>query len=85
MSETDIITRVVEALDKGGSVALLFCVYFIWRASDRLARIEKSLEIYLQLLTGSDINGFYEETQAASGSSSPRRRKQDDARRASPR
>lgn len=32
----------------GGNIALLVCTYFIYKASERLARIEKALDKYLQ-------------------------------------
>jgi hypothetical protein len=34
-------------INSGGNVALFVCCYFIWRASDRLARIEKALQKYM--------------------------------------
>lgn len=42
-----------EALDVvqgGGNIALGFCVVFIYRASERLARIEKALDKYLTVI-----------------------------------
>lgn len=37
-----------NALQGGGNVALMVCVYFIREASQRLARIEKSLGIAME-------------------------------------
>lgn len=38
---------IVKIIDSGGNVALCFCVYFIYRATERLARIEKALQKYM--------------------------------------
>ncbi|MGE0294722.1 MAG: hypothetical protein AB7P97_20415 [Hyphomonadaceae bacterium] len=37
--------QIGELLQGGGNVALLVAVYFIYKASHRLARVEKLLEI----------------------------------------
>lgn len=42
------LTNVLTALQGGGNAALIVCVYFIFKAADRLARIEKALEKYLK-------------------------------------
>lgn len=39
--------EVVSLLNSGGNVALLVCCYFIYKASERLARIEKALQAYM--------------------------------------
>lgn len=36
-----------EIVDGGGNLALLLCCYFIYRATERLARIEKALQNYM--------------------------------------
>lgn len=41
------IEDVVKIIDSGGNVALCFCVYFIYKATERLARIEKALQDYM--------------------------------------
>jgi hypothetical protein len=39
---------VVALVQSGGNAALVVCTYFIWKASERLARIEKALDKYIQ-------------------------------------
>lgn len=39
---------ILAALQGGGHAALLACCYFIYRASERLARIEKALDQYMR-------------------------------------
>lgn len=41
------IKDLVALLNSGGNVALLVCCYFIYKTSERLARIEKALDAYL--------------------------------------
>lgn len=38
----------LAAIQSGGNVALLVCAWFIYRASERLSRIEKALDKYIQ-------------------------------------
>lgn len=40
--------EILELLRGGGNVALVVCVYFIYKAAERLARIEKMLEIVIE-------------------------------------
>jgi hypothetical protein len=40
-------TKILSAVQSGGSAALLVSTYFIYRASERLARIEKALQKYM--------------------------------------
>ena len=42
---------IIQALNAGGNVALLACCWFMMKATERLARIEKALEIYTKHLT----------------------------------
>lgn len=42
------LTNVLTALQGGGNAALIVCVYFIYKAAERLARIEKALEKYMR-------------------------------------
>lgn len=42
------LTNVLTALQGGGNAALIVSVYFIFKAAERLARIEKALEQYLK-------------------------------------
>lgn len=46
--EQSILAAIGQVVDVGGSAALLFCAYFINRASERLARIEKALAKYME-------------------------------------
>lgn len=41
-------TDVMNAVQGGGNIALGFCAFFIYKASERLARIEKALDKYIQ-------------------------------------
>jgi hypothetical protein len=41
------IKELANLLAGGGNVAMCVCCYFIWKASDRLARIEKALQRYM--------------------------------------
>lgn len=41
------IEDVVSLLNSGGNVALCMSVYFIYKATERLARIEKALQEYM--------------------------------------
>jgi hypothetical protein len=38
---------IMTAVQGGGNVALVFCTFFIYKASERLARIEKALDKYI--------------------------------------
>jgi hypothetical protein len=42
------LSMIMQAIDAGGNAALLLCVYFLVRASERLARIEKALEKFME-------------------------------------
>jgi hypothetical protein len=37
-----------KLLDSSSNFALLLCVYFIQKSAERLSRIEKALDLYLQ-------------------------------------
>lgn len=37
----------VQLLNSGGNAALMVCTFFIYRASERLARIEKALDRFI--------------------------------------
>jgi len=53
--------EVLKLVQGGGSVALVLAVFFIYKAADRLARIEKALEIlmiYLQSMVRTDPERF---------------------------
>lgn len=39
---------IIKIINSGGNVALLFSVYFICKAAERLARIEKALQRYME-------------------------------------
>lgn len=39
---------IMSAIQGGGNVALAFCAWFIYKASERLARIEKALDRFIQ-------------------------------------
>lgn len=38
---------IVKIIDGGGNLALCLCAYFIFKATERLARIEKALQKYM--------------------------------------
>ena len=38
---------ILAFVQSGGSLALLVCAYFIMKCSERLARIEKALQYYM--------------------------------------
>jgi hypothetical protein len=38
----------LKALQSGGNAALIVCAFVIWRAGDRLARIEKALDRFIE-------------------------------------
>ena len=38
---------IIELLQGGGNIALVVAVFFIYKAADRLSRIEKMLELVL--------------------------------------
>lgn len=38
---------IIQIINSGGNLALLLCTYFIYRATERLARIEKALQNYM--------------------------------------
>ena len=42
------LSELMTAVQGGGNVALGFCAFFIYKASERLARIEKALDKYIQ-------------------------------------
>ena len=42
------ITDALQMIQGGGNIALCVCTVFIYRASERLARIEKALDKYIQ-------------------------------------
>lgn len=42
------LTDVMSVIQGGGNVALAFCALFIYKASERLARIEKALDRFIQ-------------------------------------
>lgn len=41
------IADILQIVNGGGNLALCVCAVFIYRASDRLARIEKALQKYM--------------------------------------
>lgn len=41
------IEDVIKIIDGGGNLALCLCAYFIFKATERLARIEKALQKYM--------------------------------------
>lgn len=49
-----------QLLNSGGQVSLLAACYFIWKASERLARIEKALDRYMR----ENGNGNHKASQA---------------------
>lgn len=40
--------EIAELVNGGGNIATLVAVYFIFKAADRLARIEKALSKYME-------------------------------------
>jgi hypothetical protein len=46
------ITDLLAAIQGGGNVALVICTVAIWRAGERLARIEKALDKFIQEVSG---------------------------------
>jgi hypothetical protein len=42
------IEDMVAIVNGGGNLALCMCAFFIYRASERLARIEKALQSYMK-------------------------------------
>lgn len=42
------ISDALSMIQGGGNIALCVCTVFIYRASERLARIEKALDKYIQ-------------------------------------
>jgi hypothetical protein len=42
------LASMLQAVDAGGSAAMLVCVYFIFKCESRLARIEKALDKVLE-------------------------------------
>lgn len=53
------VTEALTLVQGGGNVALCICAIFIWRATERLARIEKGLDIILRKIghyNGEDDN-----------------------------
>lgn len=38
---------IVSIINGGGNLALCLCAFFIYRATERLARIEKALQHYM--------------------------------------
>jgi hypothetical protein len=42
------LTDLMNLVQGGGNLALCVCAVFIYRASERLARIEKALDKYMQ-------------------------------------
>lgn len=45
------IAELLKAIQSGGNAALIVCTVVIWRAGDRLARIEKALDRFIQEVT----------------------------------
>lgn len=41
----------LQLVNSSGNMALLVCCYFIYKASERLARIEKALQAYMTAAT----------------------------------
>jgi hypothetical protein len=41
------ISDVLSIVQGGGNISLVICTYFIYKASERLARIEKALDRYI--------------------------------------
>lgn len=41
------IEEIVQIINGGGNLALCLCAYFIFKATERLARIEKALQAYM--------------------------------------
>lgn len=42
------IADMLSIVQGGGNLSLVVCTYFIYKTSERLARIEKALDKYLQ-------------------------------------
>ena len=42
------IEDIVQNINGGGNLALCLCTFFIYRATERLARIEKALQKYME-------------------------------------
>ena len=42
------IADIVQIINSGGNLALCMCTYFIYKATERLARIEKALQNYME-------------------------------------
>lgn len=40
--------ELLKIIQGGGNLALVVCCYFIWKASERLARIEKALDKFIE-------------------------------------
>lgn len=38
---------ILQMINGGGNAALIVCTFFIYRASERLARIEKALDAFI--------------------------------------
>lgn len=47
MMENITLKDIAAFVQGGGSLALLVCAYFIMKCSERLARIEKALQLYM--------------------------------------
>lgn len=45
------INELLKLATAGGNIAMLISVYFIMKASERLARIEKALSLYMEETT----------------------------------
>lgn len=45
------LTELLKAIQGGGNVALVVCAVAIWRAGERLARIEKALDRFILEVT----------------------------------
>jgi hypothetical protein len=41
------VTDVLKMVEGGGNVAFVVCTFFFYKASERLARIEKALDKYI--------------------------------------
>jgi len=41
-------TELIELLQGGGNIALITCVYFIYKAAHRLSRVEIMLELLIK-------------------------------------
>ena len=47
--------EIAQLVSGGGNLALVVCAYFIYRAADRLARVETALGILLRHMGAKDI------------------------------